>query len=62
RISIDTVWNVCYTTRYGIDHCAYHDQSSALESLIGEKSDEIDAGLTAEHEGESRIAAPRGWV
>jgi hypothetical protein len=47
RISIDTVWNVCYTTRYGIDHCAYHDQSSALESLIGEKSDEIEDAVLA---------------
>jgi hypothetical protein len=47
RISTDTVWNVCYTTRYGIDHCAYHDQSSALESMIGEKSDEIEDAVLA---------------
>ena len=47
RISIDIVCNVCYTTRYGIDHCAYHDRSSALESLIGEKSDEIEDAVLA---------------
>jgi hypothetical protein len=42
RISIDAVWCVCYTTRYGIDHCAYHDQSSALERLIGKPYDELE--------------------
>jgi len=42
KISINAVWDVCYTTRYGIDHCSYHDQSSALESLIGEKYDDIE--------------------
>lgn len=45
KISIDTVWNVCYTTRYGIDHATYHDQSSALEVLIGEKYDEIEEAV-----------------
>jgi hypothetical protein len=47
RISIDTVWHVCYITRYGIDHCAYHDQSSALESLMGAQYDELEDAVLA---------------
>ena len=47
RISIETVWRVCYTTRYGIDHCAWHDQSSALESLIGKQYDELEDAVLA---------------
>ena len=47
ELSIHTVWHVCHTARYGIDHCAYHDQSSALESLIGEKYDEIEDAVLA---------------
>lgn len=42
RISINTVWKICYTTRYGIDHCSYHEQSSALETVLGEKYDEVE--------------------
>jgi len=47
KISINTVWKICYTTRYGIDNCTYHDQSSALESLTGEKYDEIEDAILA---------------
>ncbi|MGZ3237215.1 MAG: hypothetical protein ACXU8A_07560, partial [Burkholderiaceae bacterium] len=47
KMSIQTIWNVCYTTRYGIDHCSYHEQSSALEGLIGEKYDEIEDAVLA---------------
>jgi hypothetical protein len=46
-IPIDTVWQVCYTTRYGIDHCAWHDQSSALESLIGEQYEALEDAVLA---------------
>lgn len=47
NISIDAVWNICYTTKYGIDHCSYHDQSWALEVLMGEKYDEIEDAVLA---------------
>jgi len=42
HVSIETIWAVCYTARYGIDSCKYNEQSSALESLIGEQYDEIE--------------------
>ncbi|MDY7574499.1 hypothetical protein [Actimicrobium sp. CCI2.3] len=47
KISMESVWNVCYTTRYDIDHCSYHEQSSALEVLMGEKYDEIEDAVLA---------------
>jgi hypothetical protein len=47
KISINTIWDICYTTRYGIDSCTYHDKSSALATIFGEKYEEIeDAVLT----------------
>jgi hypothetical protein len=46
-MSIHTIWNICYTTRYGIDQCSYHEQSSALEVVIGEKYDEIEDAVLA---------------
>jgi hypothetical protein len=42
KISISAIWNVCYTARYGIDSCRYHEQSSALETIIGDKYEEIE--------------------
>jgi hypothetical protein len=42
KISINTIWEICYTARYGIDGCRYHEQSSALEIMIGEKYEEIE--------------------
>ena len=42
HVSIETIWAVCYTARYGMDGCKYNEQSSALESLIGEQYDEIE--------------------
>ncbi len=42
KLSINTIWDICYTARYGIDSCRYHEQSSALEIVIGEKYEEIE--------------------
>ena len=42
NVSINTIWRVCYTARYGFDSCNYGEESSALEELIGEKYDEIE--------------------
>jgi hypothetical protein len=42
KISIDTIWKVCYTARYGIDSCRYHEQSSELEIVIGKQYEEIE--------------------
>jgi transposase-like protein len=42
KVSINTIWRVCYTARYGFDSCNYGEESSALEELIGEKYDEIE--------------------
>ena len=42
QLSISTIWQVCYIARYGIDSCRYHDQSSALESAIGDRYEEIE--------------------
>ena len=42
KVSINTIWRVCYTARYGLDSCNYGEESSALEELIGEKYDEIE--------------------
>lgn len=42
HVSIETIWAVCYTARYGMDSCKYNEQSSALESLIGGQYDEIE--------------------
>jgi hypothetical protein len=47
QISIDTLWKVCYIARYGIDSCHYHDQSSALESAIGDRYEEIEDAVLA---------------
>ena len=47
KISINTIWCICYTARYGIDSCNYADQSSALEEMIGEKYDEIENAVLA---------------
>jgi hypothetical protein len=57
KISINAVWNVCYTTRYGIDHCSYHDKSSALEGLIGEQYDEIEDAVLAILENTHRCSS-----
>ena len=42
KISINTIWRVCYTARYGFDSANYGEQSSALDELIGEQYDEIE--------------------
>jgi hypothetical protein len=42
RVSINTIWRVCYTARYSFDSCNYGVQSAALEELIGEKYDDIE--------------------
>lgn len=42
KVSISTIWRVCYSARYGLDSCNYGEESSALEELIGEKYDEIE--------------------
>jgi hypothetical protein len=42
KVSINTIWRVCYSARYGLDSCNYGEQASALEELIGEKYDEIE--------------------
>ena len=42
KISINTIWDICYTARYGINSSNYHDKSSALEVVVGEKYDAIE--------------------
>jgi hypothetical protein len=42
KVSINTIWRVCYSARYDLDSCNYGEESSALEELIGEKYDEIE--------------------
>jgi hypothetical protein len=42
QVSIGTIWDVCYTARYGIDNCRYHERSSELETVIGKHYEEIE--------------------
>ena len=42
QVTLSTLWQVCYIARYGIDSGHYHDQSSALESVIGDRYEEIE--------------------
>jgi hypothetical protein len=42
HVSIETLWAVCYTARYGMDSCKYNERSYELESLVGEQYDEIE--------------------
>lgn len=42
HVSIEALWAVCYTARYGMDSCKYNERSSELEFLIGEQYDEIE--------------------
>lgn len=41
-VSLNAIWDACHTARYGIDSGRYHEQSSELETLIGEKYEEIE--------------------
>lgn len=47
EISINTIWDICYTARYGIDSCNYHDKSFELEVVVGEKYEEIEDAVLA---------------
>ena len=42
KISITNIWDICYTARFGIDSCRYHERSSELEKIIGDKYEEIE--------------------
>ena len=42
KVSINTIWRVCYSARYEFDSCNYGEVSAALDELIGEKYEEIE--------------------
>lgn len=42
RLSIKTIWSVCYVTRYDMDSIKYTEKSTELETIIGEKYEEIE--------------------
>lgn len=42
EVTLDTIWAICYITRYDIDACAYHEKSSELETLVGQKYESIE--------------------
>ena len=41
-VSIQDVWDICYTTRFDFHAITYHVQSEKLESRIGSKYDQIE--------------------
>jgi hypothetical protein len=57
KISIDAIWKVCYTARYGIDSCRYHEQSSALEIVIGKQYEEIEDAVLSILENTHRCSS-----
>jgi hypothetical protein len=42
EVTSDTIWAVCYITRYDIDACTYHEKSSELEAMVGQKYESIE--------------------
>jgi hypothetical protein len=47
KVSLNSIWAVCYITRYGMESCHYHEESARLETEIGNQYEAIeDAVLT----------------
>jgi IS30 family transposase len=42
NVSTDTIWKLCYATRYEMDTMKYHEGACELEALFGLKYDEIE--------------------
>lgn len=42
KVTVDAIWAVCYTTRYGMDSPHYHEHSARLETEIGTQYDAIE--------------------
>lgn len=42
KLSLATIWEICYLARYDIDSAKYHKKSSELETLIGTAYDDIE--------------------
>jgi hypothetical protein len=57
QVALPTLWQVCYTARYGIDSSHYHDQSFALEGTIGDRYEEIEDAVLAVLENTHRCSA-----
>lgn len=55
--SINTIWRVCYTARYGFDSTNYGEQSSALDELIGEQYDQIEDAVLSILENTHRCSS-----
>lgn len=42
HLSIKTIWSICYVARYDADSMKYNEKSYELETIIGEKYEEIE--------------------
>lgn len=42
KLSLATIWEICYLTRYEFDSMKYNKKSSELETLIGETYDDVE--------------------
>ena len=42
KVSIETIWTICYSARYDIDSVKGHEASCKLESLLGLQYEEIE--------------------
>lgn len=45
HLSIKTIWSICYVARYDADSMKYNEKSYELETLIGEKYEEIEEAV-----------------